>query len=238
MAKYIFQDGGEQGIDTDFFNNYLDQLTQNSNTDNSETVPINNENSVDDDTDFIKGLKEKATEEEKSDDLTDKFNQLESLLNNRLDNLTQQNESLDWASGPEGLDFLSKMYDVKDQSVPYSAQYTPNTALQSLNNYGNIRDTSTGKFKNYSTPQQGRQALVNQLSLYQTGKTHNNVNGNSTLYEAMSKYAPASDKNNPRHYAEFVANHVGVSPNTPIRNIDINKWADAISIMEGNKNIQ
>lgn len=244
MRKYIFQHGGQNDVadatGSDLFNNYFDQLTQGSSPDNQDDQtdagpPIN------DDSDYIKSLREKSDEDEKNDSnstVEEGLSRIETLLNSRLDSLSQQNESIDWFSSPEGIDFLSKMYDVNDQSVPYTPSYSPSNGAASLNNYGNIRDSKTGQFKNYSTPTQGKQALVNQLNLYQTGKTHNNLNGNSTLYQAMSIYAPKGDgNNNPKQYAEFVANHLGVSPNTPIGQLDTNKWAEAISIMEGNKNI-
>lgn len=243
MKKYSFQEGGDP-TGGDLFNNYFDQLLQNSNSDqdnSDQTTPdqtSTDQPTEDDNSDYIKGLYEKSDDEEKIDPLQEGFDRIETMLNTRLDGLSQQNESIDWASSPEGFDYLSKMYDVQDQSVQYNPSYSPANSAASLNNYGNIRDTKTGQFKNYSTPTQGKQALIHQLSLYQTGKTHNHLNGNSTLYQAMSVYAPKGDgKNNPKQYAEFVASKLGVNPNTPIANLDLNKWASAINIMEGNKNI-
>jgi hypothetical protein len=90
-------------------------------------------------------------------------------------------------------------------------------------------------FRTFNTPEEGRAALLNQLNLYKTGKTRVGLSPNSTLYDAMSKYAPAADRNNPKKYAEFIANRLGITPSTPIGNIDVEKWADAITIMEGNK---
>lgn len=94
---------------------------------------------------------------------------------------------------------------------------------------------SNSGFKSYSSPEEGRAALLHQLDLYRTGKTHNPVGPNSSILQAMSVYAPAKDHNDPTHYANVVANHLGVSPHTPISQIDPNKWADAITKMEGNK---
>lgn len=90
-------------------------------------------------------------------------------------------------------------------------------------------------FKSFDSYEEGKTALVNQLKLYQTGKTRNNVTPDSTLLEAMSVYAPAADKNNPTAYAKFVAKKLGVDINTPISQLDTKKWADAIEQMEGNK---
>lgn len=90
-------------------------------------------------------------------------------------------------------------------------------------------------FQTFGSYSEGRNALENQLRLYQTGKTRNPVKPSSSLYEAMSVYAPASDNNNPKKYAEFIANKLGISPSTPISQIDTKQWADAIEVMEGNK---
>lgn len=40
-----------------------------------------------------------------------------------------------------------------------------------------------------------------------------------TLYDFYSKYAPASDNNNPTHYAQFVAGIIGVSASEQIKNL-------------------
>jgi hypothetical protein len=39
------------------------------------------------------------------------------------------------------------------------------------------------------------------------------------LYHFFDVYAPASDNNAPRHYAEVVAKRIGVAPETPIKNL-------------------
>lgn len=90
-------------------------------------------------------------------------------------------------------------------------------------------------FRTFGSYQEGRAALENQLNLYKTGRTKNPVKPTSTLYEAMSVYAPAADKNDPKNYANFIARKLGISVDTPIYKIDTGKWADAITIMEGNK---
>lgn len=101
-------------------------------------------------------------------------------------------------------------------------------------NAGNLRGKD-GKFRSFNSPQEGKQALVDQLVRYQTGTNKVGVSPDHTLYEAMSIYAPAADKNNPRNYTNFIANKIRVTPDTKIKDIDPNKWADAISVMEGNK---
>ena len=101
-------------------------------------------------------------------------------------------------------------------------------------NAGNLRN-SDGSFQSFSSPEEGRQALVNQLNRYQTGNTKTKARPDMSLTDAMGVYAPASDNNNPKQYAEFIAKRLNISPNTQIKDIDANAWADAISVMEGNK---
>ena len=100
---------------------------------------------------------------------------------------------------------------------------------------GGHRNGSNKGFNTYSSPEAGWNALHHQLDLYKTGRTKNNVNGNSSLYHAMSVYAPSSDNNHPKQYAEFIAKNLGISPNTPISQIDVKEWAKSIAKMEGNK---
>ena len=98
------------------------------------------------------------------------------------------------------------------------------------------RNSANPGFRTFSTYAEGRNALENQLKLYQTGKTKNPVSPNSSLLHAMSVYAPKGDgNNNPVVYANFIAQRLGISPNTPISKINTKQWADAIEKMEGNK---
>lgn len=88
-------------------------------------------------------------------------------------------------------------------------------------------------FRTFSSYQEGRQALENQLDLYKTGKSAHTT-GNETLAEATSIYAPPSE-NNTENYINFVSKKLGVDRNTPIKNINTKKWADAVQQIEGNK---
>ncbi len=98
------------------------------------------------------------------------------------------------------------------------------------NNPGNIRQGSNG-FRTYSSMEEGYGALVNQLGLYQEGDSAHTT-GNETLLEAMKIYAPSSDNNNPTAYANRVAKAMGVTINTKISSLDLDKWAAAISQVE------
>ncbi len=100
----------------------------------------------------------------------------------------------------------------------------------------NTGTSSNQGFASYATPEEGRQALERQLNLYKTGRTRVGLDGNSTLLQAMSKYAPVGDgNNNPYSYAQTIAKYTGVNVNTPISQIDTKKWADVITKVEGNK---
>lgn len=107
---------------------------------------------------------------------------------------------------------------------PYSGSTTP------------MQQGSSNGFKTYKTYQEGKQALLDQLNLYKTGRTRNNVSPDSTLQQAMSVYAPVGDgKNNPTLYAAYIAHSIGVTPNTPISKISTVDWANAIEKFEGNR---
>lgn len=89
-------------------------------------------------------------------------------------------------------------------------------------------------FQSFGSYDEGKNALINQLQLYQTGKTRNDIGPDSTLLHAMSVYAPAADHNDPQGYAAFIAKKLGITTDTPISKIDTKKWADAIEQVEGN----
>lgn len=98
------------------------------------------------------------------------------------------------------------------------------------NNPGNIRQGSDG-FRKYKTMEEGFGALTYQLDLYKTGKS-SHTNGNETLGEMMAIYAPASDNNQPKKYAAHLAKKLGVTVDTPIRDLNTKSWAGAISSVE------
>ncbi len=104
------------------------------------------------------------------------------------------------------------------------------------NNPGNIKDSSTGQFKTFSTPQEGYAALLNDLEMKKTGKSQTGLTPDSTLADFAKAYAPASDKNNPAQYTANLANHMGVRPDAKISELDTGKWAEAIANAEGYSN--
>ena len=90
-------------------------------------------------------------------------------------------------------------------------------ALPSRNNPGNLRfvgqqfAVNDNGFCKFDTYQHGYDALRTLLVNACSGLSHL-YNANGTLYDFYNVYAPSSDGNNPKHYAEFVANYIGVSP--------------------------
>lgn len=123
----------------------------------------------------------------------------------------------------------------QDDTTPEWLKYLLGDDNIEQTNISTSSKTSLNGFQSFGTPEDGRIALEGQLNLYKTGKTHNNLNGNSTLLEAMQKYAPDSDNNNSLHYAQFVAKNLGVSIHTPISRLNTKTWADQIVKMEGSK---
>lgn len=98
-------------------------------------------------------------------------------------------------------------------------------ALPYRNNPGNLRyrgqmfavdDKGFCKFDTYA---HGYQALRNLFIRACTGKSFPLYNPNGNLYDFYNVYAPASDGNNPKHYAEFVAKYIGVDPSIVIKNL-------------------
>jgi len=97
-------------------------------------------------------------------------------------------------------------------------------------NPGNIRKDKNS-FKTFSTMEEGFGALTHQLDLYKSGGS-NHTTGNETLLQAMKKYAPSEDNNNPEEYASTIAKRLGISVNDPIKGISTKDWAGAIAFVE------
>lgn len=107
----------------------------------------------------------------------------------------------------------------------------PTLAVRNANP-GNIKDPGTGSFRQFSNPGEGGAALLNDLRAKQTGTTTTGLGPSSTLVDFSEKWAPSSDNNNPGQYAANLANYMGVSPATQLKDLDLGKWAEAISLAE------
>lgn len=101
------------------------------------------------------------------------------------------------------------------------------------NNPGDIKQG--GQIATFSSPQEGKAALYNDLTAKMNGTSSTGVGPSSTLVDFAKVYAPAADKNNPLDYAAKLANQLQVSPDTQIGTLHsrIDDFANAISNNEG-----
>lgn len=220
-GKYQF--GGDNGL-SDEDNSFFDTLLQAANQKQQEQQD--------------EYLDPSLFEGDNSADTTDNtdYSDIQNQLSELKDLVTKQGQMFNRSND----EFVNMLFQGDNNNEPIifgdSAPVNPDEQSQTTFNYNtNLRQSGNKGFRSFGSYEEGRNALENQLRLYQTGETKNPVTPNSSIYQAMSVYAPASDGNNPKHYAEFVADKLGVSPNTPISQIDIKKWADAVTQMEGNK---
>lgn len=101
------------------------------------------------------------------------------------------------------------------------------------NDPGDLKNPQTGQFNQFSSPEEGLLALASDLHSKMTGATSTGLTGSSTLKDFASVYAPASDGNNPDSYASGLATDLGVDPSTPIGQLDLGKFSDAVAKQEG-----
>ena len=104
------------------------------------------------------------------------------------------------------------------------------------NNPWNIKDTwfwnvlgTDGRwFAIFLTPEDWFDALVEKIQNIQRGwsKTYSS---NMSLYDFFSKYAPSSDNNNPKAYAESVAKQLWTTANATVWSVDATAFAAAIA---------
>lgn len=100
------------------------------------------------------------------------------------------------------------------------------------NNPGNIRVVgSDTEFQKFETMQDGFNALLRQIQMYQDGSS-DNTTGEETLAELMAIYAPKKDNNDPVKYTNTLADRLGITADTLIKDINTNKLALAISEVE------
>jgi len=102
-------------------------------------------------------------------------------------------------------------------------------------NPGNLKDPKTGQFRQFSNEGEGYAALMNDLQGKVEGTTSTGLNGDSTLHDFSSTWAPASDKNDPAQYTANLANKLGVRPDTKLSELKsrIPDLAQAIAANEG-----
>lgn len=83
---------------------------------------------------------------------------------------------------------------------------------------GQVNAIANGRFAKFRTYQDGYNALKNLVISACTGQSkYYNSDGN--FYSFFGVYAPSSDNNDPKSYAEQVAKALGIDPMTQIKNI-------------------
>ena len=104
-----------------------------------------------------------------------------------------------------------------------------------LNNPGDLKDPSTGEFRQFDDSAQGYEALLNDLQGKITGNTKTGLGPNSTLVDFSKVWAPVTDNNDPGQYAANLATKMGVAPNATLGSLQpqIGKFAEAIASNEG-----
>lgn len=85
------------------------------------------------------------------------------------------------------------------------------------NNPGNIRDNS-GRFIKYNSMKEGLNGLKDYVQRAITGK-HQAYKPNESLLEFAKTYSPKSDGNDPVAKANSIAKDLGISPDTPIKDL-------------------
>ena len=161
------------------------------------------------------------------EELLGKYNELEDKVN-ALDAQASTNVPHDY--GDSFMDFI--FGDDNNLPIDWSDDVAGGRVPSDSKGLSNYQSKG---FRTFSSYGEGRAALEHQLDLYKTGKTSHRLGPHSTLLEAMGVYAPSSDNNNPHQYAQFIANKLGISVDTPLSKVDTKGWADAIEKMEGNK---
>lgn len=148
--------------------------------------------------------------------------------------LQDKNEEMRMAMQPQG-QAASPQMAAGGETVPASKsgfevglrQYNPGALESGKGELGKLADE---RFATFATLEDGWNALIRQLTRYQKGLTPG-TSGDMTLSEAMGKYAPKYE-NDTAGYITTITSGTGANPNTPIKDIDINKWATAVSRVE------
>lgn len=137
----------------------------------------------------------------------------------------------------------------QNSSVPDSpdagAQPDKSTPLSVRNNNpGNLRDSSTGEFRVFNTPEEGAAAMRSDLTAKITGNSpamekNFGKDYSATLSNLITTYAPAADKNDPKAYTDTISKETGIAPDQVLTTKDIDKLMPAMAKVEagGSKGI-
>ena len=174
------------------------------------------------------------------------INQASSALMSQKDKLDNAKMQLEMAKLQRENAYTSAI------NTPYSEQSQGNTGLNPYivpdgsqplsvrnNNPLNIRDSATGKFKQFSNQQEGLQSTVDDLTAKITGNSRAmqakfGKGYQPTLSNIISTWAPPSE-NNTNNYINYVSQKTGIKPDQILTTADINKIMPAMAEMEGGK---
>lgn len=103
----------------------------------------------------------------------------------------------------------------------------PGSRSQRNNNPGNLRwnggeqwqgqiGVDSGNFIIFDSYNNGKRALMKLITNAATGQLAPSYDPRSGLYSFFQRYAPSSDNNDPKSYAEQVAAYMQIDVNTPI----------------------
>lgn len=104
-------------------------------------------------------------------------------------------------------------------------------------NAGNLRDTRTGEFRKFNTPQEGIEAMARDLTAKVMGRSPAMIAQHGqgyvpSLTNILTTYAPPSE-NDTQGYIDFVSKQTGIDPNVPLSPMDISRIMPAMIKMEG-----
>lgn len=119
--------------------------------------------------------------------------------------------------------------------------YYPGSRAYRNNNPGNIKPGNlnlgqvgldSAGFAVFSSYAAGYQALINDIAAKFSGHTRSGLGPASSVYQFFTVYAPSSDNNNPRSYAQTVVNGLNASYGSSLT-ID-SSLSDVMSLDSGN----
>lgn len=129
-------------------------------------------------------------------------------------------------SGP-----LGSLMDAAFPTEPDSTAGKLTTPAARNLNPGNLRNPSTGDWQQFDSPEEGFMALLDDIDAKKSGRTRTGLDSTSTLTDFFKSYAPEFE-NDTRKYIATVAGRLGITPDTPIGQINTYDLADAIAAYE------
>lgn len=162
---------------------------------------------------------------------------------------TESNDTSSWLNdflhtditGGKSYNDLSNAYagHPDTQRSVYPDPTTPNQPLSVRNNNaGNLRDPRTGNFRQFTSPQEGLNAMMQDLTTKVTGKSpmmrsQYGLDYTPSIENIIKTWAPESDGNNPEMYAAQVAKALGKKPTDTLTPADVPSLAKAMTFVEG-----